>query len=181
MSKKQNRDLKNRILMDNRVSVIFKNLKLKDLQRECVIRGMEFWQVPECSILNLHSWLLKNWDNPIDKNRVFEYDDYMNKELEELDRSDLIHPSLGLGYSENSETGEVVKKRMKQVNPPKKSKKQRTPEGIFTGTKKAYTYELARNGVPKPEAIDKVLEKYPEANEKSVSIWYNKAKKLNGK
>jgi hypothetical protein len=181
MSKKQKRAIQKRILADTRVSVVIKNLRLKDLQRECVIRGMDFWQVPECSVLNLHSWLVKNWDNPIDKKLIFEYDKYMDEELEALGRSDLIHPSLSLGYFENPDTGEITKKRVKEVNPQRKFKKERTSEGIFTGTKKAYTYELAKKGIPKPEAIDLVIEKYPEANEKSISIWYNKAKKLNGK
>jgi len=173
MAKKKKKPLSHSV----RVDVILKGLRLKDLQRECVLRGMEFKKVAECSILRLHSWLIQNWDNPIRREAIDEYDRWLDTELSELGRDDLIHPSLNLGSTEN-ETGQIVKKRIRQVNPQKKKKKSRTVDGIFTGTKKAYTYELAKQGIEKSEAIKMVIEKFPEAKEKSISIWFNKARKL---
>jgi len=178
MSKKKNRAIKQRYLDDVRITTVFKKLKLKDLQRECVMRGLSFKEVGISSIPNLHSFLIKNWETPVDRSLIDQYDEWVDNELKELGRDDLIHPALNLGSTQDNETGETIKKRIRQVKPQKKAKKQRTSDGIFAGTKKAYTFELAKQGIEKKEAIKMVVEKFPEAKEKSVSIWYNKAKKL---
>ena len=178
MSKKNQRAIKNRIINDTKIDAFIKDLRLPDIQRECIIRGMPFMEVCDSSVLQLHSYLIKNWDNPTDRDLIIAFDKWMDQELEELGREDLIHPMLNLGYTENQETGEKVKRRIKTVKPKIKKKRERTSEGIFKGTKKAYTYELSKQGIEKAKAIEMVKEKFPEANEKSVSIWYNKAKKL---
>ncbi len=178
MSQKYKRKVKNQQLQDIRVSTATKNLNLRGLQIECVLRGMDFEEIQDSSILNLHSWLIKNWDNPIHRHLVDDYDKWLDAELEAIGREDLIHPTLNLGSTQKSENGDIVKRKIRQVNPEKKKKRERTSEGIFKGTKKAYTYELAKQGIPKDQAIEMVIEKFPEAKDKSISIWYNKAKKL---
>jgi len=180
MSKRKRRAIKNQIIADSKVSAVIKELRLPDLQRECIMRGMAFQVVCDSSIPKLNSFLVKNWDNSLDRNLITEFDVWMDNELKSIGREDLIHPMLSLGHTENKDTGQVVKRKIKPIKPQKKKKRERTNDGIFKGTKKAYTYELAKQGIPKPEAIKMVKEKFPEANEKSVSIWYNKAKKLAG-
>lgn len=177
MSKKQQRAIKNLQIRDVKVDVIIKDLKLPDLQRQCIIRGMDFNELCESSVLNLHSFLINNWDAPINRNRLSEFDNWYNAELKEIGCDDLIHPLLDLGHTINNDTGETVKRRVKKIKPEKKVKRERTEDGIFKGTKKAYTFELAKKGLKKSKVIDLVLEKFPEANEKSISIWFNKAKK----
>lgn len=176
MSKKQQRAIKNLVIRDAKVDAVIKDLKLPDLQRQCVIRGMPFHDVVEATVLNLHSFLIQNWDNSVDRNKLIEFDVWMDQELTDIGRADLIHPMLNLGHTIKDDGG-IVKKKVKKIKSEKKKKRERTEDGIFKGTKKAYTFELAKKGHSKDEVIDMVLEKFPEANEKSISIWYNKARK----
>jgi len=165
-------------------------LKYKDLKRECVIRGMPFDDILNGDIPRLSVWLGKNFTNITNHGLLDVFDDYQedlirkSMEAKNQDPSELIHPSLRLGYiGERDEEGNVLKrKRVKTLIKKKRTKRERTEKGIFKGTKKALTYQLQSEGMTKDEVIKLVIEKFPGASEKSVGIWYNKSKKLsNGK
>lgn len=162
------------------------NMKLKDLKRECVIRGIPFEDVINKSIPQLSTWLFGNFMLPVDHALLDKYDDWQEKQVVEAlvkkgeDPSYIVHPSLRLGYiSEKDDDGNIIKrKRVKTIVPKKKKKRERTEQGVFSGTKKAYTYQLQSEGYDKKDVISMVMDKFPEAKEKSIGIWFNKAKKL---
>ena len=162
------------------------NMKLKDLKRECVVRGLEFQKVIELSIPELSSWLRANFDTPTDHSLLDKFDDWQEVEIIEAMREKgeepgyFVHPSLRLGYvGEKDDEGIIIKrKRVKTIIPRKKKKRERTEQGIFTGTKKAYTFQLQSEGYDKKDVIQMVKDKFPEAVDKSIGIWFNKAKKL---
>jgi len=162
------------------------NLKYKSLKRECVIRGMEFDRVLGGSIVELTNWLRNHFIDTIHYELLDSFDDYQENLIKEAmeakgqDPNDVIHPQLRLGYiAERDEEGNVIKrKRVRTIVKKKKKRRERTEQGIFSGTKKALTFKLQKEGLTKQEVIEKVIEVFPDASEKSVGIWYNKAKKL---
>lgn len=162
------------------------SLKYKGLKRECVIRGMEFDEVFGASIIQLSNWLRNHFIDTIHYELLDAFDDYQENlirksmEAKNQDPNDVIHSSLRLGYiAERDDEGNVIKrKRVRTIVKKKKKKRERTDQGIFAGTKKALTFKLQKEGLTKQEVIAKVLETFPEASEKSIGIWFNKAKKL---
>lgn len=161
-------------------------LTYRGLKRECVIRGMNFDDILNGSIPILTNWLHKNFNEEITYEKLDNFDDHQEKLVKESmldkgqDSTHFFHPSLRLGYiAERDEDGNVIKrKRVRTVIKRKKKKRERTNSGIFKGTKKAYTFELQQRGYEKPKVIKMVLEKFPEASEKSIGIWFNKSRKL---
>jgi len=161
-------------------------LKFKHIKRECVIRGMEFENVINSGIPELSNWLRKHFIDTISYELLDAFDDWQEAQIIEAmegkeDSNDaVLHPSLRLGYiAERDEEGNVTKKkRARTIIKRKKKKRERTQDGLFQGTKKAFTFELQQQGLTKEEVINKVLEQFPDASEKSIGIWFNKSKKL---
>lgn len=156
------------------------SLNLPDLKRACIMRGLEFEKVGDLSTLGLQSWFLKNFDLPVDHKLLEEYDIWAEDLLRSRNVDEaLLNPYFRLSaVAERNENGDIVKrKRVRSMVPKVRKKKERTKEGLFTGTKKAYTYELAKQGLSKKEVLELVKKKYPEARDKSLGIWYNRAKK----
>jgi len=162
-------------------------LKYKDLKRECIIRGMEFDDVLSGDIIILTNWLMSNFKVANLRYELLDaFDDYQERLIRESmeakgqDPEDVIHPSLRLGYiAEKDEDGNVIKKkRVRTIFKKKRKKRERTAEGVFSGTKKALTFKLQKEGLEKAEVIKRVLKEFPDASEKSIGIWFNKAKKL---
>lgn len=162
------------------------NMTLKDLKRECVIRGMHFELVISSDIPTITGWFRDHFWDKADHQRLDEFDDWFEKKLKaekaesKEDISPYFHPGLRLGYiAEKDEDGNTTKrKKVRTIGKKKKKKRERTEQGIFSGTKKAYTFELQKQGHDKGKVIEMVLEKFPDASEKSIGIWFNKAKKL---
>lgn len=157
-------------------------LNLKDLKRACIMRGLPFEEVGNKSVLNLQSWFLKNFDLPLDHKLLEEYDIWCEGMLKSRGVDPIMtSPTFRLSaIAERNADGEVTKrKRVKSLAPRIKKKKERTSDGLFKGTKKANTYELAQKGLPKAEVIRLIKERWPDAKEKSIGIWYNRAKKVN--
>jgi hypothetical protein len=176
-SKKKLRAIKNQKLSDVRIDVYLKDMRLKDIQRECILRGMDFQEMVESSVLNLSSWLINNYGEKRVRENLDKFDTWMEDQLRTHGKEDLIHPMLNLGFvTETSDSGEVKTKKIKGIRK-QIIKKERTLEGVFKGTKKALTFELAKKGLSKAEVIAKVIEHFPEAQEKSIGIWYNRMKK----
>ena len=162
------------------------HLNLPDLKRACIMRGMPFGEIGESSIPNLQSWYLKNYDLPVDHRLLEEFDLWCEALLRERGADDsMLSPIFRLSsVGARNEDGEITKrKRIRSMVPKIKRKKERTTEGLFKGTKKAFTYELAQRGLPKAEVMAMVKEKYPDAKDKSIGIWFNRARKAkkNGK
>jgi len=154
-------------------------LTLPNLKRHCIVRGMLFEDVGNKSILQLQSWLIHHFDMDIHPEKLDEYDDWADALLKSRNVDEtFLNAAFRLGHvAERDEEGNVTK--VKQVRGIKKKKKrrERTQEGIFSGTKKAYTVELQKQGLSKADVTEMVKAKFPDAKDKSISIWFNKAKK----
>jgi len=158
------------------------SFSLAELKRQCISRGMPFYNMVGSSIPQLQTWFINHYPNPIDPTLVNQFDEWMDKLLLERNASSLIHPSLRLGYTGIPLPDEKVPvpklKSMKLVK--SSTKKEKTIGGVFKGTKKALTFECYSKGKTKAETIEIVMKTFPEALEKSIIIWYNKAKKQIG-
>jgi hypothetical protein len=86
---------------------------------------------------------------------------------------------LRLGFlGEEQEDGSRRTKRIKGVKKPKEKKRRpRDERGLVAGTKKSYTFELTAKGYDLERVTRRVLKKFPDANAKSISLWYRKAKR----
>ena len=158
-------------------------LNLPALKRECIIRGLEFEKV--CgSIPQLQTWFLHKYNNPINSGLLEKYDQWVTLLLRArgVDEA-LLAPEFRLGafILKNAEGGEYRSKGTRSRIPKMREKKTRTEDKLFTGTKKALTFELQKQGLSKAEVIEKVMAKFPEAKEKSIGIWFNKCKRMHAK
>ncbi len=160
-------------------------MKFKDLKRECVVRGMLFEDVIGYSQPQLAGYFREHFFDDVQHNLLDEFDDWQEDEIRKavnaggVDPEDIIHSSLRLVFiAEWDEDGNVTKrKRVRTIIKKKKKRRERTKQGIFSGTKKALTYQLQKEGHDKKTVTKMVLEQYPDASEKSISIWFNKSKK----
>lgn len=156
------------------------NLTYKDLKRNAVVRGMPFEEVVNGSVPRLDNWLHLNNFKEIRPELLDEFDDWVEKQLTDAGKEDLIHPQLRLGYiGERGEDGEPVKRKRVKGIKKKKVKKEKTKGGLYKGTKKALTFQLQQEGFEMAEVEAKVIEEFPDANIKSVKIWYKKSRRQN--
>lgn len=163
------------------------NMRYRDLKRACIVRGMGFQELLEGDFTVLRGFFKENYYNKINPKLLDDFDDYQeaeiikHKEKKGVPVEDWVTaPELRLGFiGERGENGEVITtKRVKGITKKKKVKRERTVGNVFAGTKKALTFELQQKGLEKAEVIKKVIEAFPDASEKSISIWFNKSKKI---
>ena len=159
-------------------------LKHRDLQRECIIRGMEFEEVVNSSDLQLASWFIKNFERGLNHTLLDTFDAWKSDLLKnrgyEKDHP-MQSPILRLGFiGETDDDGNVIstkKPRMSSLSSVKKKKRDRNKDfNIFSGTKKELTFRLTKEGKDIKEVIKLVKEKFPDAKEKSIKIWAKRAK-----
>lgn len=159
-----------------------KNMRHIDLKRACIARGMPFEELGTHTVLSLHSWFAQNLDRGQNLQLLNEYDAWFKAEMIKRgypDDDPLFHHTLMLGYNPEAKEDEPKKKiRLKGLKKPEKLKAERI-EGtkVIRGTKKAMTYELAKQGLSLDEVTEKVLEAFEDAKESSISIWYRRALK----
>jgi hypothetical protein len=152
------------------------NMNYNDLKRACISRGMPFKDVLEGDFLRLQNWFYYNREIKPIKSLINKYDDWLDDELEKSGNGHLVHPQLRLGYVGRENDNKLTKK----AKPEKKKKKVRTKtsDGIYKGTKKALTFELQKEGLDLKTVTKKVLKQFPDGSEKSIKIWFNKARAL---
>jgi len=158
-------------------------MTIRDLKRGCIVRGCPFEEIVSQGVPFLEGWFVKNFLEDIDSTLLDEYDNWVEMVLRKRGLGDeYFHPMLRLGYiAEKDEEGNTKKaKRVKGIKKAKKAKKERTDDGIFKGTKKALTFQLQKEGKTKEETIELVRGNFEDVKEKSIGIWYNKARKLHG-
>ena len=167
----------------------FSKMKYKDLKRECVVRGMPFEEVLNSDTVKLYHYFKDHFYDVVVHSLLDKFDDWQEQQIKEAMEKKgepqkvigmMTHPSLRLGYiAEKDEEGNTIKKkRAKMIVRKIKKKRERTSDNIFKGTKKAYAFDLQQMGKTKSEVIKLVMEKFPDASEKSISVWFNKSKKL---
>ena len=157
-----------------------RNMTFKDLQRQAIMLGMPFPEVPQSDFFRLESFILNSPNEP-DKTLIDKYDDWMDKVLEERGYSKddpMRNYQLRLGFvSEDAVTKQKKFKRVKGIPKPKKPKREKDERGLWKGTKKSYTFELTSRGYDLERFIRRVQKKFPEANDKSIKQWWRAAKR----
>lgn len=157
----------------------YTELTLRGLKREVISRGLPFEEVLEKSIPSLQNWLHDNYHNDIDTSLIAKYDDYIENILTSIGSSDMIYPSLRLSYVGDSseDASEIVPKIKKPKDKKEKIVREKTEQGIYSGTKKALTFECFNKDMSIEDTIEKVKNLFEDANEKSIKIWYKAAKR----
>lgn len=169
-----------------RASSAGNHMTYRDLKRQAITLGMPFPDACGCGIFGLINYIDHAKTEP-DPTLIDKYDKWIEHHWDEIGlpaNDPLRHPNLRLGFIGNEvdpETGEVKQKqrRVPGLKKPKKGKPKTEKDsfGHVKGTKKQYTWELAHKGYELPRVIRRVLKKFPEANEKSISLWYRAAKR----
>jgi len=156
---------------------ILPSLRFLDLQKACIVRGIDFDFMVKQSIYELQNWATKNWRNTILVSRLEDFDEWRFQIMKARGKED--EPFVRMGYlgPQNPKTGEIV--AIKAPEPLQKKKIKRLKDkksGIFLGTKKALTFQCTGEGKSMEETIKIVMAKFPEAKEKSIKIWIKRSK-----
>src|SRR5690606_38172536 len=170
-------------------------MNYKDLKIAVIVRGMEFNEVVEGYYGPLATFFKNHYDTPVNPNNLLEFDVWMDKKLEErgYDKDDPLR-QFKLSSTLDPDKEELILRRgrikkagvrLPKVKKPKAEKNQNF--GIRKGTKKEYVMELVKklHDLGKnldskkllQELISRVIKQYPDANEKSIKIWFSKARK----
>lgn len=164
-----------------------RNQTYRDLKRKAVILGMPFPDACSASVFQLINWINTSEEKP-NKHLINEYDDWMDRQLETagLAKDDPLRSSkLRLGFlGEEGEDGKRKTRRVSGIKKPREKKppRERDEFNLIKGTKKSYVWELTLKGYELERIIRRMKKKFPEANEKSINLWYRTAKRqLNGK
>lgn len=167
------------------------SFRYSDLKAAVIKRGIDFELVVSWDHGKLSDYFINNYDKPVNPKKLEEFDKWMDLMLK------------AKGYTENDPVRqfkqftmpieeEKEEKPKKKIEPKSiKPKKVKNKEfGIFGGTKKELTYSLSRDLVIKMGAkydnkalikkfsdqlFNKVKDKFPDANDKSVKIWFKRA------
>lgn len=154
-------------------------MSYKDLKRRAIALGMPFEDAAAATVGSLQSWIINSNEKPQPK-RIDEFDDWVDDQLamRGYKKNDpLRSPMLRLGYLGQDSEGNPVKKKIRGLPSTPKHQRERTEDGFWKGTKKAYTRELTKRGFSYERVWRRVSKKFPEALEKSVKQWYRQAKR----
>lgn len=164
-----------------------RNMTYKDLKRKAIILGMPFPDACSAGVFDLLGYINNSEEKP-DKSLIDKYDDWMDKQLENIGYSKdnpLRSSRLRLGFlGEEGENGQRKIKRIPGIKKPREKKppRERDEFNLIKGTKKSYVWELTSKGYDIDRVIRRMKKKFPEANEKSINLWYRMAKRtINGK
>lgn len=174
---------------DEKINEALAMLKHKDLQRECVLRGLDFEKVVEYDHHKLANFFYLNFevekgtDGLLDAFDKWIEEQLVNKGYKKGDA--ILHPSLRLGVTHledikddrPSKALKPVNENSPIVNIPKTKREKDPVTGVYTGTKKNLTYTLAKAGKSFGEIVKAVKDKFPDAQEKSIKIWQKRALK----
>lgn len=179
MAKKSRKDMKAPSKeKSNFLGASGRNMTYKDLKRKAIILGMPFPDACSAGVFDLLHYI----------NVSEEKLDWMDKQLENIGYSKddpLRNSRLRLGFlGEEGENGQRRTKRVPGIKKPREKKppRERDEFNLIKGTKKSYVFELTAKGFELDRVIRRMKKKFPEANEKSINLWYRMAKRnINGK
>jgi hypothetical protein len=151
-------------------------LNYQGLQRGCIVRGMAFDQLVKGQFHTLQDFFIRNYHEPIDNSRLDAFDEWRKEVM--LKRG-LDEPFVRLGFIGviDEQTGHVLSiKKPKKFKKPKVKQKREKDEtfGIWKGTKKALTAQCVTEGKTLEKAINIVTAQFPDAQAKSISIWFKR-------
>lgn len=173
------------------------DMKYIDLQAAVVSRGMDFSDVQEGDHGKLASWFIKNYHNKQDKGKLEDFDIWRDLQLKERGHKKNGDLRKFRKFSRILEdgsvqvtTGAMNKAKIRKGKKPKRTRDNKF--GIFTGTKKEYTYTLGRElfelkhkelsnkqiqSKYGDKMVARVKKKFPEAKDKSIKIWMSRCLK----
>lgn len=164
-----------------------KNMTYRDLKRKAIILGMPFPDACSAGIFDLIGYIERSTNKP-DKNLINLYDEWMDKQLENIgySKTDPLRSSkLRLGFlGEEGEDGKRKNKRVPGIKKPKEKKppRERDEYNLIKGTKKSYVWELVGKGFDLDRVTRRMKKKFPDANDKSITLWFRTARRtINGK
>lgn len=172
------------------------NMKYPDIKGACIMLGMDFEDVANGDFCTLNSYFAENRHKtkPV-KERLQQYEDWVENILlskgYKADNPLVKYKQFSNAPEEDEEEGKLKAALIKKVGVKKepKAKREKTEFGIFAGTKKDYVYKKAKlyneKGFEYDRAlkrtIRKTMDKFPDAKEKSIRIWFRKiSKELDG-
>lgn len=159
---------------------------LRDLKRACIVRGIHFNLVVESDVLELQSWLFRNYYNLTEPNLLVEFDRWYETELSDQGIIDgPLHTDLKFGYYREDEVGNRrSSKRNTLIVGAVKSDRELAEYKPRIGTAKERAFELFEEGLSTREVIDEMDLIHPEVSEGTVKVWgskWRKQKKLQEK
>lgn len=164
-----------------------RNMTYRDLKRKAVILGMPFPDACAAGIFDLIGYIERSTNKP-DKSLIDQYDDWMDKQLENIgySKDDPLRSSkLRLGFlGEEGENGKRRNKRVPGIKKPREKKppRERDEFNLIKGTKKSYVWSLVSKGYDLDRVIRRMKKKFPDANDKSITLWFRTARRsINGK
>lgn len=175
-------------VLDDKVLRKLQNMTFRDIQKACILRGMNFIDVVSLGYYQLRGFYIENYENKIDAKKLDAFDEWMRKQLKERGYSEdhpMMDASFNFGYvGEYDEEGNpTATKRVsvggKGIKKPKKAPVAKNEFGVREGTAKALVYELTlKEGIDNLKKITKkVCNKFPDANPNSIKIWMGRARK----
>lgn len=170
---------------EDRINRVLAHMKHRDLQRACILKGLEFKLIVEYDHHKLANWYYKNFGEPEDLHHLEEYDIWVENVLQEqgYKKGDaVLAPAFRFGFSPEVNGMKGIQ-TPGAATPPMKSEVEDKPKtkrvvdestGVYSGTKKNLTYTLTNEGLGIEEILKRVLEKFPEAQDKSIKIWHKR-------
>lgn len=149
-------------------------LRLKDLKRACIIRGIPFSRVSRYSIHELQSWLFRNFENRINVTLLEAYDTWFDEQI----TSGPVELELRLSYfGEDKDGNRKQSRRDTLILGANKTKEEIATFKPRRGSMKALVFTLIREGKSTKEIIQEVQANYPNAKTGSIKSWCSKARK----
>ena len=168
------------------------NMRYADIKAACIMLGMDFEDVANADFCRLNSYFAENRTktNPV-KARLDQYDEWVSGILiskgYKPDNPLVKYKQFSTPTEDEESEGNIKRVLLKKagVKPEKRAKKEKTEFGIYAGTKKDYVFKKAKIYSEKGFTIEKALkrvirktmDKYPDAKEKSIKIWFRKVSK----
>lgn len=164
---------------------LLQDMKHRDLQKACILRGIPSNDLVNLSHPALVNWFTQNLENTEDPNLLLQHDLWVEEQLRARGYKEgdtLLSPWLRFSYNGDIEKMDKPKQlkpqQATQVKAPTKERaKVDESTGLRTGTKKSLTYQLTMEGLEMDEIIVGVKKQFPEADEKSIKIWAKRCKK----
>lgn len=129
-------------------------------------RGMPFPEVVSSDFYSLVSFIDSERAQKPNPDLVLQFDLWLEGILKERGADYLVKPSLRLSYvSDEMREGSKEKPAKEKKVKEKKPTRERDSNNLLKGTKKSYTFELAKKGYSLDRIKRRVLKKFPEASE----------------
>lgn len=182
MKKKKKSKRNTKVFFENeRALRELSKMKHRDIQRACIVRGMPSAEMVNSDHHKLVSWFIKNFERSQDESLLVPHDLWVEEQLKlkgYKEGDTLMSPALRFSYVkdfEQIEKPKVIKPNQPIVIPEKKVKAEIDKKtGVREGTKKAMTYGLTDEKLAIDKIIKAVKKKFPNAEEKSIKIWYKR-------